>query len=273
MGDPKQESTGSGVAAAIKNLEAFLPRLSSAITGNILPIEQAKLDVSKVISPQQYDLMTQLYKTYGPELAKIAAQNERVGREAGAATDLSLAQGAGGQLAQELASLENRINPEVAGARKAAGTKLEELLNSINLNDANPEAERLVSQEAGRSGNISNPSASSTVANALGFGDQLAKRRAQLSSAISSATQFLPTAKSGVDAVGVALGRGANPAGEARFTGAAQTGNESFDLGSNLFGSSMGLEQQRRQLDAQRETALDKVNQSIAAIGSVGDGL
>src|SRR5439155_20956096 len=118
-------------------------------------------------------------------------------------------------------SLNKQTNPEFYKTREQASDKLGELLSSINLGNANPEAERLVGQEAARTGNLATPSATSTVSNALSFGNELQKRRNALGQALGTASGFLPASQSqfGQNVALNSIGRPASGTGSNLFAG------------------------------------------------------
>jgi len=234
-----------------------LPRYGEITRAEMLPNAQAQMDVSKQISPQYYELLTNLYKQFAPELAR-----------AGSAIDLENTMGAGAQKADALSRLDRQIDPEYYKNREATSGKLGELLSSINLNDANPEAERLVNQEQQRSGNITG-SALNTTANALSFGDQLQKRRNSLGQAISAATQFLPSSKTGFASAASGPGAGQLQA-MGQFGGLQGDGSSAYGQASELMGAAFGQQSLNKQLDDNNQSGVMKAHTGIVdTLGSV----
>src|SRR5437879_5130620 len=162
MSDPKAQS-GTGLSSSvIQTVMGNLPQYMNLLNQQLKPQAQSELDTAKAVSPGYQELLTNLYKQYGPELAKTGSAIDAISRKGAAQTDVDLLKGAGGESARNLQGLDKSLNPEYYATRSAAAGKLGDLLGSINLNNANPEAERLVSQESARSGNLSTPSATST---------------------------------------------------------------------------------------------------------------
>lgn len=253
MSDPNVTSL-FGSAGHISNaLETYLPGITQAITGQYTPTAEAQLGAAQAVSPGYADLMSKLYSQYAPGLATTGANVDAISREGAAGTDLSLLQTYGPQLAAAQRASENALNPEVAAARASAAKGLGDLFGSINLNSPNPEAERLVSQESARSGNIAQPSATNTVSNALSFGNELQKRRDALGKAISLATGFTQAGQTSFNPVANALTRSPSNTGTSQFTGidkdtaaAQQTGTDWLTQLSQLQGQKVDLSSQRR---------------------------
>ena len=267
MADPKAKS-GSGLTSGVVNsVTQNLPAYLNAVNAQLAPQAQSELDVAKNISPQYQELLTSLYEQFSPRLATAGAGNERISRISGAETDRDIARGAGADTTRALSSLDKEINPEYYKTRAAASGKLGELLGSINLNDPNPEAERLVSQESQRSGNAATPSATSTVANALSFGNEQQKRRDALGNAINSATNFLSPSAGTFNAPAVAgVTKGAGGTGLTEFGGVTKTGNNALGAAGQLQGTAAQLTGQQQDINAQRRDVLDRFNETTPDI-------
>ena len=265
-GDPPAEGSFDSANGVMLATIANLPKMLQVAGDNILPYENAKLNAAKQISPQYNQLLTSLYSQSAPVLAQTGVDVERINRTGAAGTDLEILRGAGGQLAKEGQALDRELNPEFYKTREAAADKLGQLLASINLNDANPEAERLVNQEAERSGNANVSSATGTVSNALSFGDQLQKRRDSLGAALSSATNFLQPSQSQFNPVVTALNRPTTNTGESRFAGTQNPGGEALATGNNIFNNVTGLKQQQNDINANRRDTLDRINETMSSV-------
>lgn len=273
MGDEAAPPTGESTAKIMEALTQYLPAYSQVVNAQKLPTAQADLGVSQAVSPAYAQLMQELYSQYGPGLAKTGSELERINRLGAAGTDVEILQGPGKELVSSAQALDRALNPEYYNTRAAAAGKLGELLGSINLNAPNPEAERLVSQEAARTGNVATPSATSTVSNALSFGNELQKRRSALGQAISIGSQFLPSAVSQFNPVQTALGRPSTNTGISQFTGVQGPSGQSAAQGSDLLGNISALRQQQNQINSQRRDVLDRLNEVSSTIGSVAGSI
>ena len=258
MADPKAERVSSSMDQVSTAAERTLPREVAAIIGQLGNIEQAKLDQAKKLSPEYNQLSLDLAQKYLKPLQQASA-------DAAIGTDVQMAQQYAPQLANIQKKYEQQSDPATYAAKQQAATKLGELLGSINLGDANPEAERLVSQENLRSGTDSQSSATNTVSNALSFGNELQKRRNALGNALGVATNYLQSSRSAFNPLSITSGRGDT----SQYAGTSKAGGEAFALGQGAWDQSSGMKQQANQINANRESLLDKMNQTTSAIGSV----
>src|SRR6266550_583750 len=247
MGDPAAKS-GTGLSSDVINtVMQNLPQYMNLVNSQLKPQAESELAASQATSPGYQELLTKLYEQYAPRLAEAGSKAEAVSRKGTAATDVELLQGAGGQ----------------------AASKLGDLLGSINLNNANPEAERLISQENARSGNASVSSATGTVSNALSFGNELQKRRDALGSAINIASNFLQPSSGSFNSTNIALGKGPTGTGLSEFGGINRTQNQAIGVGNSLTGTTAGLVGQQQDINAQRRDLLDRLNETTTGIGSL----
>jgi len=250
-----QESTASMLQALITHLPAFMD-IQNAQVG---PQAQAMLKAAQGITPVYNDLQTSEYARNAPSLAQTGSQVDNISRTGAAKTDLDILQGSGGDLVKESQALDRQLNPEFYKTRELESNKMEELLESINLNDANPEAERLIGQENARSGNLSNPSATGTVANALSFGSELDRRRTSLGNALNTVTNFLQPSQGQFNPVATALGRPSTNTGENRFAGTQQAGDQAYQSGNNMLQQFTQTRLQENDINANRQKAIDRI--------------
>lgn len=262
MADPKPQSAAAGAGELQAILQRDFPGYMNLLNSQVLPQAQTELGAAKAVSPEYNELLTSLYEKYAPRLAKTGSEIETASRKAGAETDIDIL--------RKMEATDRANNPEYYKTRAATSGKLGELLGSINLGAPNVEAERLVSQEAARTGNLVTPSATSTVSNALSFGNELQKRRDALGRAIGAATSFLQPATSPFTTAAASLTtRPGTNLGESRFTGITAPGQTAYGLGQGLLGTQAGLKQQEAELKAQRRDALDRFNETIGSLPNV----
>jgi len=252
-------------ADQLQALIQYLPGLSKVFNEQLLPTEQANLATQQAIAPGQQALDTQLYGTYGPQIAKIssdiaAQQTTR---------DASTLAGPGQDLARAAVSAQQIADPEYYRTRALLGQKTNDLLNSIDVNGLSgserAEVERRLNQEAQQGGSPDISSGIKTAQNAVTFGSALQSKRNALGQAIGEATNFLPTAKSGVDVFQQVTGRPSLGPAAAQPTSAKPVGSTASNLTSQLFGNIGDTQAQTQDLMAARKTTDQRVN---AAIGS-----
>ena len=262
MADPKAQS-GTGLSSdVINNVIQNLPAYMNTVNAQLAPQARSELATQQEIAPQYQELLTSLYEKFAPRLATAGAGADRISREATARTDADILKGAGGDTVRNLSDLDRSVNPEYYKTREAGAAKLGELLGSINLSDANPEAERLVSQENARSGNLTTPSSTRTVANALSFGNEQQKRRDALGQAINTASGFLAPASGTFNTANIALGKGPTNTGLTNFAGVKDTQNQAVGAASGIMGTSAGLVGQQQDINSQRRDVLDRINET-----------
>ncbi len=269
MSDPAAPPTQESTEDVMRSLTKYLPGFMQVQNEQVLPQSQAMLNAAQQISPAYNDLLLSLYQKSAPELAKTGVDVEKINRTGAAQTDLDILQGTGGALVREGQKLDRELNPEFYKTRENQANKLAELMGSINLNDANPEAERLVNQENVRSGNIGNSNATSTVANALSFGSELDKRRNSLSNALNTATSFLQPSQGQFNPVVTALNRPSTNTGENRFQGIQNPSDQAYQSGNNMLNNVNQLKLQQNDINANRRDGLDRFNETLTGIGSI----
>jgi hypothetical protein len=170
----------------------------------------------------------------------------------------------GGQVSNEANILGNQgtdlLNKDYAASqifdkpyyqtRDAAATQAQNLLtgsSDISGNLTGSEQNQIaqgLAREGAQRGTYNAPSNTETVANAMTYGNAAFQRQQQekstLSTALNSASQFLPASKSGVNPLTDATGQNAQPNfGLAQFQGVNQnTGNQ---VGSQVLGGMQGI--------------------------------
>lgn len=249
-------------ADQLQALIQYLPALSQAWQQQILPTEKATLAAQQEIAPQQAALNTQLYGQYGPELSRIGSQ---IASQEASATAKTLA-GSGADLARAATSTQQIADPEYYKTRALTSDKIGELLGSINVNGLSgserAETERYLNQQNQGRGSPDVSSNIKTVENASMFGSALQNKRNSLGQAITQATNFLPTAKSGIDVFQTITGR---PSTTPNATAAAPVGSQANNLTSQLFGNIQNTQAQTQDLMASRRTTDDRVNNAIGS--------
>jgi len=273
----------------IPNTQESMASVMQAYRENIIPMIQQQVAAARQyepemqrlreeISPREQALNARLYEQFGPEFARIGSQIARQNAEAQAATDLGVVSGTGRELVREAMRTQREADPEAYRARELALANLEQLQGSLTDPNAGlsgaerAEIDRSMARENFARGVGATPTATSTVANAMAFGQAGEARKAQRQSAIANAAQLAAGAvqplSSRIDTFQLTTGRPSVNQGEARTGGAREVGQESNAMGMNLFGNASQMRQQENQLNAQRKTALDQFSQVMGSLPS-----
>ena len=268
-------------AQSLQNLIDYLPGYMKASASQILPTEQAKLDASRTITPQQAQLEYDTYKQFGPQFSQLGTDIAGQQARGQAANDLSVVQGSGGALADSLLAAQKRADPEFYAMRQLAGDQAARL--NASLDDPNAglsPTERMEVERSLARNNLSRgteaPTATSTVSDAMNFGRAGAERKTQKQAAIANALGITagaaPSTKSGIDVGAATLNRPIINSGESRLGAPKAPGGESFQAAGNLFNSFQNNGMQAALGNQNRKTALDRVGGFMSNIGSFFGG-
>jgi hypothetical protein len=269
-----QESMDSVMKAYANNL---IPLIQNQIKA-AQSYEPAMQDLREQISPREQQLNADLYAKFGPQFAKTGSDIARQNAQAQAETDLGIVSGTGRQLVREAMKTQKEADPEAYRARELALQNLEQLQGSLTDPNAGlsgaeqAEIDRSLARENFARGTGATPTATSTVSNALAFGQAGEARKQQRQSAIANAAQLATGAvqplSSRIDTFQLTTGRPSINQGEQRTGGAREVGQESNAMGMNLFGNASQMRQQENQINAQRKTALDSFSQVMGSLPS-----
>jgi len=273
----------------IPNTQESMESVMKAYRENIIPMIQQQVQAARQyepemqrlreeISPREQALNARLYEQFGPEFARIGSDIARQNAQAQAATDLGIVSGTGRELVREAMRTQREADPEAYRARELALANLEQLQGSLTDPNAGlsgaerAEIDRSMARENFARGVGATPTATSTVSNAMAFGQAGEARKAQRQSAIANAAQLAAGAvqplSSRIDTFQLTTGRPSVNQGEARTGGAREVGQESNAMGMNLFGNASQMRQQENQLNAQRKTGLDQFTQVMGSLPS-----
>jgi hypothetical protein len=274
----------------IPNTSESMESVMKAYRENLIPMIQNQIQAAKAyepemqtlreqISPREQQLNADLYAKYGPQFAKTGSDIARQNAQAQAETDLGIVSGTGRDLVREAMKTQKEADPEAYRARELALANLEKLQGSLTDPNAGlsgaerAEIDRSMARENFARGTGATPTATSTVSNAMAFGQAGEARKAQRQSAIANAAQLAAGAvqplSSRIDTFQLTTGRPSVNQGEARTGGAREVGQESNAMGMNLFGNASQMRQQENQLNAQRKTGLDQFTQVMGSMPSV----
>lgn len=268
------ESTASMMQAYVK----YLPDLMKVASGQLLPTEQAKLATAQVTDPGYLALQDALYKQYGPSLAATGNQINAQNALAQAESDLAVVSGPGRELAKQALETQKIADPEYYASRAAVSNKLNQLVNSYDptgLSESErANVERAANQDQIRRGTFNTPSQTSTIENAMQFGDALDKKKSTLAQVLGIASGAVPNLKSNVDAYQVATGKpSAANLGDSKFIGANKNvGGETFGLSGNFLNSVNQLRQQASEQKFTEGSTFQDVQQGFGIIGNIIGG-
>ena len=262
-------------------MKAYRENIIPMIQQQVTAARQYEPEMQKLreeISPKEQALNKRLYEEFGPEFARIGSQIARQNAQAQAETDLGIVSGTGRELVREAMRTQKEADPEAYRARELALSNLEQLQGSLTDPNAGlsgaerAEIDRSLARQDFARGTGATPTATSTVSNALAFGQAGEARKAQRQSAIANAAQLAAGAvqplSSRIDTFQLTTGRPSVNQGEARTGGAREVGQESNAMGMNLFGNATQMRQQENQINAQRKSALDQFSQVMGSLPS-----
>ena len=275
--DPPAPSSGESLAESMRGYTQQLPAMIQAQIAAAGQYEPAMLALRQAISPQQNALDLQLYQQYGPEFARVAQQIAAQNAQSQATSDLALQRGTGRELVQAAMEAQRAADPEAYRARELGV----EQLNRLNAGLTNPDAglsesermeiDRSLARDNYARGVGASPTANSTVANALAFGQAGEARRNQRLGAIANAaqisTQAVQPLSSRVDAFQLTTGR-PSVTGQQQ-SGTREVGQDTNQMGQNLFDTSAQFRLQQNQINSQRRDSLDRTLQTFSAMPNV----
>jgi len=266
---PGQETTNDMMKGYIDNLDA----LTQKTTGNVLPTEQALLDARKVIDPQQHQLELELAQKYLPQFTKLGLEQQEQEAMGRAGADTRLLQGPGKELVAANLEAQKIADPEFYRTRAAAEGQIQRLMASLQDPDSGlspterAEIERSQARTNQQRGNET-PTGTSAVEAAMEFGkagqDRRSSKQQAINAAIQTATQAMPTMKSGVDVLQLTTGRPSSPnMGLMKMGDPREVGATSMGLGQQLMSQVGDNQRQTSQINSQKRTAFDTVMKSM----------
>lgn len=271
------------------NTQESMDSVFKAYGSNLLPLIQKQLDAAKLYEPGMQDLKEQLsprqnaldlknYQEFGSQFAKTGSDIARQNAEEQAKTDLGIVSGTGRQLAREAMITQREADPEAYKAREIALQQLQNLTGSLTSPDAGlsgserTEIDRSLARENFARGTGATPTATSTVGNAMAFGQAGEARRGQRQSAIANAAQLAAGAvqplSSKIDTFQLTTGRPSINSGDQRLQNTQQVGEASNQMGTNLFNNASQMRQQENQINASRKSGLDSFTQVMGSLPS-----
>ena len=274
-GDSAAPTTTESMDQILKAYVQNMPALTQATASAMPTLEQAQLASSQATSPAYAQLQQDLYNTYGPQSAAVSDKINANSAQAVSDSDRALLAGTGGQLATEALAKQKELDPNFYKTQDLAAAKIQDLLNGLNSNGLSAgeraEVERGNAQSNNQRGLATSPSATTTTENAMNFGNALNAKKTNIANILNDTTANLGQLKSGVDALQTATGKTASTNyGDTKFVGANQNaGSTTNALGNSLLSSATQMQQSANTINANKRDALDRVNSTMGAIGSL----
>lgn len=255
--------------SVVPALKELAPQVFQLLQQQQMPFEQNQLDVSRAITPQYNDLAVRELGRVAPQLAAVQSATDA----AQAKGDLANLTANGVPMAQQMRSIDAAANPEYAANLAALGGKMTEALGALSPKlSAGSRAE--IERGNARSGTAANDAAG-TAANAMNFGRAGQAQANSFATAISQVAGALPQLRSGINPIGLSLGRDSRSSGIVGQAsgGVAPSQTTAATLGK-LFDSVVGMENNRQNNMARNYKSFgDAAAQDAAAIGSIMGGV
>jgi hypothetical protein len=276
-GDPAPRNEQETMDAVLRAYSSNMPGLINAQVAGAQQYEPAMMALREQISPRQNQLDLNLLNQFGQQFADT---NQRIAGNVAmnrAGDDLRLIQGPGRDLARSALAMQREADPEAYHARELASGQLDRLNASLINPDAGMsesqrmEMDRSLARDNFSRGTGANPTATSTVSNAMQFGQAGENMRNSRQSAIADAAKISAGAvqplSSGIDTFQLTTGRPS--AGGQGGSGSREVGGDTNQLGTNLLNNTSQAGMQYNQLNAQRRDSLDRVNQTMGTVGNM----
>lgn len=199
------QSTSGTQTGNINQYMQYLPAVSQA-TNNAAT--QAQIQAQPALDA----LNQQELSTYALPAAQVGQNVAASNAQAGAASNLALLNGTGGQAASAGQALNQQLNPNYYQPLSAAAKGATSALGAINLTGLSPgesnATERSLNQSNVGTGNLGLLNPTNTIANAMNFGGAFNSKIPLMENAVNTATGVAGTAASnaGYSPTGTALG-------------------------------------------------------------------
>lgn len=258
-GDYQTPSLGKLTAKQLQALQKYGPQTARTLQ-----------QVSAELAPKDQALQLQLLQQFGPQFSQIGSDIAKQEALANVQRDLAITQGPGQDLVQQALALDRAANPEFYSQREATNKGFLDLIGGQDPNKLTgaelANVERGVNRSKAGSGNLNTGDATSTVAGAMTFGNELNAKRDRFAQALSLFPGISAASRTNIDPFQIATGRSSQTPNFGQQQFQLQNGqNYSGDLTGNIANS----QQLQQNVNAGRRTVSDFVNQSYnSAVGS-----
>lgn len=230
-----------GFGDIIVALRKWLPEFADLARSQYDKNAEAELGLMQKYSPQMAQASYDLLSKYGPLFQEYSRQQGAADQMAGAKSDLSILQGAGGDAAREGLKLSKQFDPEFYDQRAKNAGNFDKWIGAMDPTKLTAGEQEEVSRGLGRmSYGVGSPT--STAFNAMQFGSALKDKRDEFGKATMAQNQGLNSMRSGMDPFQMATRRPGMPQQGMQHFGGLQT--PGIAQNNSIFGSAMGPMQQ-----------------------------
>ena len=269
MCNDERQSGYESMGSILQSLKDYYPDTAKAINSTLVPTAKAQLEADQSVSPGYAQLNLDLYKNYGPEAARTAAQIDDITQQAASDRELKLAQGTGRQLVTEADLAQKKLDPEFYKQREALSGSMSKYLTNADPSLTENEREEM---RRGMGSTPGNPdSAIDTAINAGRFGEKFNQKNQAFGQAIGTVAAALPNMRSGINGFEVATRRALNSnTGDARV-GSASTnaGNNTYGMASNFMNAATATQTTAQNKQLSMWDKLNNINNYISTATSV----
>jgi len=267
----EREDVSTTMNRIVDALIEKMPKTNKAIRAEYAPEAAAEYGVTKDYSPKYAQLQADVLGDQGVQLAKTGRELSAAEQLAAAQTEADIQSGPGNKMVDTAIEQAKRADPEYFAQRGSLAEAIKTALASVgDPNKLSPGEEESVARGLGRTAwNVGSPQ--QAAKDAMVFGDQLAKRRAEQRNAVSTASNALPALRSGLNTQAIATQRTILPnAGLANYTGIVTPGVEQSNvMAGNLLNSSSQI---ANTIAAKQMSAQDKLKSSTESFKNIVGG-
>lgn len=235
-GKGRVDNTDESIQEIVQAMTAYFPKLAEMQRAQYEPQARAEVDIAKKYSPELGKLGVDLLDTTGRDISKIGRELSREEQLAAAQTEADILKGPGQEAFRQSLALQKEADPEYYKNRELLMSDLDKAF--ANLGDPNQLSKGESEGIARALGRTNSPVASpmQTISNAMTFGENQAKRRAEHTGLINLRSNVTPNLRSGMDAGAVATRRTILPNfGQSNYTGIQTPGIATANtLGQNF---------------------------------------
>jgi hypothetical protein len=231
----------------LQALKDYVGPAIAALSAEVKPTALAQLEADKAVSPEYSQLQTDIYARQAPELNRIAREIEDANQRAAAERELAIAEGPGRGLVNIAQQLQRNIDPEFFKNREEVARGISALLGSTDPTKLTGSEREEIARAIGQRGVVNPQSNLDAIERGMTFGRALQQKKDAFADTIAKVSASLPALKTGYTGFEIGTRRALVPnMGENRFIGAQQnTGQQAFNVGTNLMNQIAGFQQQR----------------------------
>ncbi len=234
MSDERQ-NTNEATKDIMQAVTKYFPGYADAINSKTADTAKTQLAADQAVSPGYAELAQELFKTYGPENARTAAEVEGIANKAASERELDLAQTTGRELVKEADASQRMLDGEFYQGREQLGNAIGKYINANDPNLTETESEAM---RRGMGRTSFNPqSAMDTAKNMFLFGKEGQEKARSFGDVITNTAAALPAMRSTLPGFEIATRRQVGSTGQERTpTGTQGSGSQTYGMGSQLLG-------------------------------------